>query len=420
MLKTLITSEQSSVEAFIRHHISNPDELTYEKVVIPSVKKLLNEFSSTQPQTFPIKHSLIKPVDIYAEALTIYIIQHPELIFPVPLLVFVVIAHPFMLQIIQYGHNHITWNKLRPELLETIDNDFSSIPQAKQIRQLLERQTIDSSFASAFHLFHYLYGFYYKSETTGKHVSELRPFIDQLVKQHANKLIIISINATYNILRPESVICYNDVPRSPTKILNENNIENFKSFTPSACQQKPSSSFDILDTSFRLLSDIPEDYTHALVLINYNNTKSFTDNTYTVAHFGPNTVLDKKQVRDFLAYKVIRKIPNVLLVFHLEEAFYANVYSNSLKVDDLKRSYTRLMNTITSTFHSTTDPSAFIDKLVTLIKADHNDLIPAQEMKWFILYLSKLKRIQPYDISTVMQYVLGYVYPDLLASSQQL
>ena len=423
MIESLINSEQSYIDSFINQHIKHPDELIYEKVVIPSVRKIISAFSNIQPSSLPIKHTLIKPFDIYAESLTIHIIQHPEIAIPTPLLVFVIIAHPFMLQLIQYNHNFTSWDKLRIELVEAIDNDFSSIPQAKQIRQLLETQTIDTSLASAFHLFHYLYGFYYKPETTGKPASDLIKFVSLLQSQNPaiKKLIIISINSTYNILRCESVICYNDVPRSTTKILNESTIETFKSFTPSPCQQKPASSFDILDTSFGLLSDgIPADYTHALVLINYNNAPNYKNNIYTVAHFGPNSVLEKKQVRDFISYKAIRKIPNNLLVFHLEEAFYANVYKNDFKIESLKRSYTRFMNTISTTFNTTNSPSSFIEKLIINVKADHSDLIPHQELKWFTLYLSKLKRMNPYDLQTVIQYVLSYVYPDLLASSQQL
>ena len=128
---------------------------------------------------------------------------------------------------------------------------------------------------------------------------------------------------------------------------------------------------------------LPDNCTHALVIINYNNTPDYKQNIYTIAHLGANSVLEQKQIHDFMDFKVIRKIPNNLLIYHLEEAFYANVYNNSLTINELKRSYTRLMNTISSTFNSTNGPSAFIDKLLINIKADHADLIPKEELKWF-------------------------------------
>ena len=101
-----------------------------------------------------------------------------------------------MLNIIQRGLNFDSWKKLKNELLEIIENEYSSIPSAKQLSLLLSADDIKLSVASAFHYFHYLYGFWFKSETTGKTPNELKTIMNDLTSD--TNILIISVNASYN------------------------------------------------------------------------------------------------------------------------------------------------------------------------------------------------------------------------------
>lgn len=415
MMKELIESEQSTINSLL----NTTKEPTYNNIIIPSLDKLIDAILSNRDNlsSLPMKTVLSKPIDIYGEALTVLLIREPYIILPIRLITFVLINHPFMLNVIQCKHNQESWEVLRQQIIESIDNDYSSIPQAKQLKQLLSQQTLDQRLCSSFHLFHYLMGFYFKPETTGKTGEELKPIIHQLMSSG----IIISINASYNINRKDSIVVYQDVPRSNTKILNESTIDKFNSFYYSPVRQTVNTAYDILDANtFKKLERIPKDYKQSLVLISYNDDNNLQTNHYTIAHYGKTSTLDYKLTQEFISFKAIRTISPKLLSYYIQESFYESIYTNELTIENLKRSYTQLMNTISSTFNTTNNPAEFINKLVDEVKHNYTELIPNEELKWFRFYLSKLNRINPYNLSSVLEYTLAYIYPDLLANSSDL
>ena len=417
MIQELIESEQATINSLL----TTTKEPTYNNIIIPSLEKIIKYITNTENvnlSSLPTKTTLTKPIDIYGEALTVLLIREPYIKLPIRLITFILINHPFMLNIIQCKHNIDSWNNLKQQLIESIETDYSSIPQAKQLKQLLEQQTLDQSICSSFQLFHYLLGFWFKSETTGKTGNELLPTIKQLL--NTDNGIVISINASYNVKRKDSIVYYHDVPRSNTKILNESTIENFNLFDYSSVNQTVESAFDILDNKFNKLEQIPQKYNQSLVLINYNDSNDLLTNHFTIAHYGKTSTLDYKLTQEFISFKAIRTISPKLLSYYIQESFYEKIYTNELSIDNLKRSYTQFMNSISSLFNSTNNPKDFTTKLINEVKQKYNELIPNEEIKWFSLYLTKINKIDPYKLQTVMEYVLAYIYPDLLANSSDL
>lgn len=414
----LIESEQSNIES----KLSSSKHPTYNSIIIPSLQKLLTELASTTDfNSLPTKLTISKPVDIYAEALTTFFIQNPKAKLPIRLITFMLITHPFMLNVVQYGHTFESWDNLRKQLLESIELDFDSLPSAKQMKTLLQQPILDTSQTSAFHNFHYLFGAWFQPNTTGKTPEALKPIISSLAQQNEIKdYILISINASHNVKRKDSIVYYNDVPRSREKIINEDTIQSFASFNYSDVSQHVKTPFDILDSNFKQLQQIPKSFTHSLVLINYNDSDDLETNHYTVAHFGKSSFLEHNQTLDFIAFKSIRSISPQLLSFFLQESFYENIYTNDLNISDLKREYTQLMNTISSTFNSTNDWKSFRTQLIEKVKSQHSDIIAPEEIKYFSIYLTKLQRLPTYDLQSVLSFVLSYVYPDLLTSSSDL
>lgn len=416
MNQNIIESEQANVDSALSRL-----DFSYETVILPSLKRLFDILEKTDIHNLPIKTTISKPVDIYAEALTVYYVRHPYINLPMRIIAFIILYHPFMLNIFQLKHNLESWNQFRIQLVETIKSDYSQHPTAKSLLQILEQEPItDSSKVSAFQLFHYLMGFTFNSGTIAQKPSTLKPFINELLKTNnvePNKVIIVSINASYNINNKDSIIMYSNVPKSKQRIINESTIEFFNSITQSPVKQQATTAFDILNLSFDYMNNIP-DYTHSLVLINYNDTSNYKNNHYTIAYFGKNGLLDKRFTEDFISFKIIRSIDIKFISFYLQESFYESIYSNNLSLDELKRSYIQLMNCVSSTFNKSTNPQQFITQLLEQVKI--LKLINEHEMKYFELYLSKLTKATTFDLQTTISYVLSYIYPDLLTSSSEL
>lgn len=390
---------------------------------LTKIKQIISTFNSSNLSNLPKHYSFKQPVDEYADALTIFYIQNPNLSFPVHSLTFILLYHPFLISLFQLNHTIDSWNILRLKLLEEINNNFSSLPQAKSIIQILSTEPPKQTTISSLQLFHYLIGFYFKSNTISKTSSELQPTIDSLIAEQqisAKHLVFILVNASYNVRRRDSIICYHDIPPSKAKILNESTIKNFESFSLSPCSQYPGSPFSIYSSSWQKLSDLPSDFTHSLVLINYCDSKDVPTNHFTIAYYGKGMFLDRQTTFDFISFKILKTIPLPLISFYLTESYYNRICTDSYDIDQLKRSYTQFLNTISEVFNTTSSISDFRSKLISSVKVNHSDLIPSSEIKWFALYLTKLNKLSNYDLSSVLSFVSSYIYPDLLTSTESL
>lgn len=419
MIQDLIDSEQSNVESRL---VRYENKQTYDLIMLPSVQTLIQKMESINVSTLPTKLTISKPIDVYAEALTVFAIRNPNVSLPIRLISFIIITHPFMLSVFQLRHNHETCQQFQTQLLESMENDFDAMPQAKVLIQILKQPMLEQNACSAFHQFHYLMGFYFKAESIAQTPSQLSPHIDKLVTENnidKKQLILIAINAAYNVKNTNSVVMYSNVPKSKARIINESTIESFNSIHQSPVKQTLTSPYTILSIDFKPIENTDSfNYTHSIVLINYNDTDNYKNNHYTLAYFGKFGSLDKRLTQDFINFKLIRSIDNRLLNFYLQESFYEHIYDSSLTIDQLKRSYTQLMNAVSSAFNKSNSPSECINNIIANVEAQH--LIDTHEMKYFKIYLSKINKLQPYDTQTVINYVLSYIYPDLLTSSSDL
>ena len=423
MIQDLIDSEQSNVESRLTR---DEHKQTYNSIMLPSIEALVQKMESINISTLPTKLTISKPVDVYAEALTVFAIRNPNAVLPIRLIAYIIVAHPFMLTVFQLRHNHKSYQTFQTQLLETMENDFDALPQAKPLIRILKQPMLEQSACSAFHQFHYLMGFYFKPNSIAQTPSNLTAQIDELVKDnHINKqqLIFIAINAAFNVKNTNSIIMYSNVPKSKARIINESTIESFNSIHQSNQTQQPKSPFTILNHQFSPLNISTNEtdklnYTHSLVLINYNDGTDYSTNHYTIAYFGKFGVLDKRLTLEFISFKLLRAIDNRLLTFYLQESFYEHIYDNQLTIDQLKRSYTQLMNATSSAFNRSNSSSECINNIIANVSAQQ--LIDEHEMPYFKVYLSKLNKLQPYDTQNVINYVLAYIYPDLLTSSSEL
>ena len=402
-LSDLIQYEQEEVT----HRLKTIKAPTYDNTILPSVNKLIQELEKTNFNNYPTKVSILKPIDIYLETLTCLYIKNPTVNIPLSLLTLIVLYRPYMLQLLQIKHNSDSWEMFCSSMLECIASNYDQLPQSKEIRKILENKRLQS--VSAFQYFHYLMGFYFKSQFIAQEKQNLKDEIYSLAKlNNVKELILIAINAQNGIKNKDSIIIYNNVPRTKQMILNEDTIKDFNSFQY-ANTTNTDTPFNIYDINFKQLSDIPSTFTHSLVLINYDNIH------YTIAYFGKNSVLDKTYTQNFISGKCLKSVNVQLLTFYLQQSFYSSIYTNDLSIDELKRTYTKLMNITSAVFNRTTKET-FVDELMK----ETEDIIDEHEKVYFKIYLSKVPRLPTYDLSNVLNYVLSYIYPDLLITSNEL
>ena len=76
------------------------------------------------------------------------------------------------------------------------------------------------------------------------------------------------------------------------------------------------------------------------------------------------------------------------------------------------------MNCVSTTFNKSSTPEQFIKNLIP--EVEQQKLIDTHELKYFKIYLSKILKLPTYDLTTILSYVLSYIYPDLLTSSSDL
>lgn len=414
-MQELIQKQQIEIKNKIQS-MSPTDNITYENIVIPSITLILDLLTKTPPSEWYVKHNIDLPIDIYAEALSVYMIQNKIQGLRIEIIAYVLINHPFMLNLIQEYHNNQTWNEYRQKLISIIDQEFSNYEMSKKIIKTLEiNSTVDIANTSSFHLFHYLSGFTFTSDSIAKPLKELIPVLSSLMNESS---IIISINAAYNVVQNESIICYHEIPKSKYKILSNETVGNYTTiYSYYGVNQEVSTPFDILDNEFNKLEQLPEYFKNAIVLINYNDTTNLINNHYTLARFGKFNTLTPNQAKEFIQYKLLYSLDHKLLYFYLKQSFYATIYDDTFDLNELKRQYTKLLN-ITSQLYNQNKPlSEFIDNLTE--KALSEGIITTYEAEYFKTYLLKLNTIE-LSVSTVTDHVLSYIYPNLLTNSKNL
>ena len=420
-METVIQSAQDSFDSTLR----TQNNITYETAVVPEISKILSMLETTNPIKWHIRNAINKPVDIYTEAVAAYILRHrdkPTSNIPANIIAPLLLIHPFMINVIQEHHNYETWEPYRERIFDLIKTYYNGDERSKDILTILEQKTPhDMSKLSALSRFHSLLGFTFKSETTAVPASALQEQFKQLDQ---STTIIIAINVANNIEQLESIICYRNVQRSKTKFVSPEFVKQCKQFHKYGIHQDVSKPFNILDAQFQPLNKLPESFTSAIVVLNYNDTPQFENNHYTVAYFRDSITLTKSQATEFMEFKLLYSVGNDLITTDIKEDFYTRIYYVQTSLDELKRKYTKFMNIVSRVYNEHMTPphtkeviNNFIDKLT--IEAVAEGCIIKQEVPFFKVYLSKLHSTVT-DIGHVVQFVLTYIYPDLLTSSMSM
>lgn len=237
--------------------------------------------------------------------------------------------------------------------------------------------------------------------------------------------IFIIVNLMYNVRNPQSNIIYRQVPRFREKILNINTIKFFEPFTrPSenpdslAAMAAVSGPVTIVNSRFEILKDMPSKFARAYVLLSYNDSTSLKLCHYTLARYGRNGYLSQEDAIDFICMRPLRPVKARDVMNHLRESMYDYLIEPQPDVESLKRQYARVMIMARDAF-SSVNKSVYADRFIEAVRSSDlmGEVFNERELPMLKVYLSKVETLEPYDVQTVMDYVLSYLYPNLLTES---
>lgn len=413
MITDIINECQQNIDS-----IKNLNTATYENTIIPEASKILSELNKIEISSWPRKIKVSKNIDIYVEAIAIHMLysyaKNIKFNYPLHCIVNVLIKHPFFINILQCGKNLNEWKEFAENLnheMLLMFGDTNSSGEINRLKSLLNQKHINNE--SSLHKFHYLIGFWFESEMIGITGNEL---ISKLKNSSIidENTIFISINVSFNVSNDESIIIYKDIPKLKEKLLNIKTIDLFNPFIQPKHIYKAKKDYNILNNNLEEINALPSNYSKSFVLLCYNDSEKINQCHFSLANYAETKYLSKEDTQNFIEYRVLKTVDVKLLDFYLKEEFYNKICSEKKDVVELKKDYIKLMQLIKESFNSV-DKNKFITKFIERLTP--TNIIPIQELPYFKLYLSKIKTMDPFSFDTVSDYILSYIYPNLLVSS---
>lgn len=418
MITDIIDSCQKNIDSII-----NINTATYENTIIPEVNKILTELNKIKISSWPRKINLSKNIDIYVESIAVHMLysytKNLKFKYPLHCIINVLIKHPFFINIIQCGKNLNEWKEFVKDIINELQLMYGETNSSREINELklmLNQVYIDENKESSIHRFHYLMGFQFESETVGVTGDELLEILKKSLLLDEST-IFISINTSFNILNNKSIIIYKDIPKLREKLLNIKTIDLFNPFIEPKQIFKAERDYDILNSKFEKINELPLNYNKSFVVLCYNDSKNRNECHYSLANYAETIYLSKEDTKNFVEYRVLKTIDAKILDFYLKEDFYNKLCSKKKHVEDLKKDYIKLMQLTKETFNRS-DKNTFAEKFMYSIASI--DILNEHELPFFNLYLSKVKNMEPYNLQSVLDYILSYIYPNLLVSSSSI
>lgn len=416
MLTDIINECQNNI-----NELKNLSTVTYENTIIPEANKILTELNKLDSSSWPRKLNIEKGIDIYTEAIAVHMLytytKNIKFNYPFHCVIYVLIKHPYFINMIQMGKNYDEWKEYSEQLINEISllyGDSNSSNNINELKKLLYNDSkLNYNDTSAIHKFHYLIGFHFESETVGITGEEL---LTKLNDKHLidKDTIFISINVAFNILNNKSIVIYKNIPKFREKLLNISTIDLFNPFIQPEHIYAPSKEYAILSNELKELNELPKNFSKSYVILCYNDSDNTHKCHYSLAMFSETVYLSIGNTKSFIEYKIIKSLDSKLFDLNLKEDFYNIIGSEKKNMNDLKKDYVKIMQIAREAFNKSNQQS-FIKKFIDMLNTFK--LIDEHELPYFKIYLSKIKTISPYNIQNVLNYVLSYIYPDLLINS---
>ena len=324
---------------------------------------------------------------------------------------------------------------------------------------------------SAIQLFNYLIDFNFEEELIGITSSVLlERIMNNRTELNKNNIYFLSINTSYNLHNTDSIIIYHSIPKRKEKLLNVATIDEYNAFEKPKYISKRTDYYELLNSNFEKVDESKvNDNDYIFVVLNYNNDDDNKKCKYTVGlsnkrhkqrseinnedkqmllnsttnnnhKIQSNQTNDKYSKNDrykndnsnrnrtnYNNYTTLGNITknefiklingassNILnnndISLYLEMDFYNNIADKTESFDDLKNDYLLFVNIIKECFNYSTKQTiaANILKHPKITK-----IFDKVEIPFLKSYLNHISDLLIYDLPTVSDYCLAYIYPNL-------
>lgn len=404
--------------------------LSYENVIIPITKEILDTLKNTPPANWPRHSNIASDIDIYIEALSIYVIynyaKNIAIEYTPHVMMLVLLKHPYFINVFMIGKNYEEWTDLASKITNEFVLTFGknvTYDHKYQLKDLLNEATSFGSSAlnktiserSGLSQYNYILGFHYSDKTQGILKDDVISYTSQLFEsKKITNYIYIVVNTSFNIKNTNSIVIYKQLPKYPERIIDVKRIQNSKVFVNPDKIFKADKPVDILDRNFNLINNVDDSIDYAIVLLSYNDAKDVDRNHYIIAEYGDNVYLTKSEMKDFLNRRVMRFLDAKLLELELIESFYKYCRSRNDDLTVLKRQYIQL-STYAKHIFETSTKEEFIDNFIKNISSVQ--IINPAEVQYLKLYLHGIHLLKIYSQDSVIRFVTSYIYPDLLTTN---
>lgn len=271
--------------------------MSYEADVRPIAIELLNELFAKQIYFIP-KATYSLPVDIYTEAIMVYVVnayKNGKLNFRLPneCFILLLIRYPYFINILQCGKTFSKYEQFRKELLVTLDSMFpmktnEAVINVQRILSTNIVDTYDIDKCSVIHFFHYFIGFtFIPGKTT--------ILKDQLPVGDGITYFIIHLS--YNLSNTNAIVLYKDMPKVTDRILNADNMHKYKCVDTSAKVYQRNEPFECVNTSFTVVNKYGS---KVYILLCYDDAEQLADCHFTIASFGESGYVDERFIHDMV------------------------------------------------------------------------------------------------------------------------
>lgn len=383
--------------------VASSKTLTYDTIVTPFVKKMLEFLEDKKINDWPKMSKLIRGIDIYSEAImTLYVSEYIKgNILPLTNNVFVtmLIKHPYLYNVVMQNKTMKDIKKFKSELLRELESSFNNMKATSEyelLHNLLNSKEIKPT--TALDYYHYLLGFRYELSTMSRSFNELPKGDD--ISYHI-------VHLSYGLTDTRSIVIYKPVPRSRENLLYVENTNKSSAFNyPKVYNSK--SLYTITDHNLKKISNY-KDKTY--VILCYDDAPEINKCTFTVAYLNEKGYLNKSEIEIFADGGYFPTITEQDLTSYINLNFAIETRIRKSQSEELRKMHNNIIHIISEAVRSLPSIIGVINTITRhpLIK----EVINPKEIPFLKIYLQGLHKLEGItNVSVYQSYILGYFYKD--------
>lgn len=379
--------------------LNRPTEILYNKIIIEPIANICEEIRKTKKfPTIPSKVS--STIDIYTELCTMIMIEEytehvddfeyslfKDSILSIDLQLRVILAHPFLINILLRNITFKEWDKYREELLDRKQSLYGSSSTKTNIEQICEigSDVLNNSKFSNIHKFHYFIGIDFKEELTSLTYDEMMRNIGEnaaLLAVHLSKKVPSNAVAIYN--RIEKL--------NKELILNEKKVESLRAINIPKKIYTFDNDYEIINKDAKIF----------YIALCYDDNGTFSKCTFTLA----SNVFPISFLERYIEGAIPKTIEREIIDIYLQEWFFEKFGDATESLENLNKAYDMLHKIAHENYDENIDRC--INKIIADSRVDEI-MINEKERGIFNTYVHGLKILPRKRIGDVVTYLQMYL-----------